>query len=191
VDLRYLKKILTGVEIEIVQKAADPDLTLWSFWVCKETAYKVLKKFSAGIVFRPRCWSVKFNRPDDRPVTGEVVIPGEKSIFVRTCFSDDYVHCIGAGELFALDKIIWDVDILPQAGAGTDVDPSAFARDRLLRRLADTYSLNIVGMDIGRDKQGRELQPPYLYLDGKKAAFDISLSHDGKFVACAFIRQFD
>ena len=190
-DLRYLKKILTAAEIEIVQEAENPDITLWSFWACKETAYKVLAKSSAGLVFRPRYWPVKLNQPVSEDGEGEVVVPGKKTIFVQICLVDAYVHCIGSDKLSALDKIVWGVNLLKPTGTGRNIDPSVFARECLLRRLADTYSLNIEDMDIRRAKKDRELKEPCLYLGGTKASFDISLSHDGQFVAYAVIKQFN
>jgi phosphopantetheinyl transferase (holo-ACP synthase) len=43
-DSRFLKKIITDEEIEIVNLAQNSDIALWSFWACKEVAYKVMKK---------------------------------------------------------------------------------------------------------------------------------------------------
>ena len=73
--------------------------------------------------------------------------------------------------------------------AGENVEPSLFVRECLSRRLADIYHLNFREMEIRRAKKGSELQPPYLYYENKKAPFDISLSHDGQFVAYAFLKQ--
>jgi phosphopantetheinyl transferase (holo-ACP synthase) len=190
-DLRYLKKILTDVEIEIVQKTGNQDAALWSLWACKETAYKALKKLSPDTLFQPRYWSVELDRPGSEYGSGKVVVPGKKPIFVRIYLSDAYVHCIGTDELSNLDKIVWGVDPLPPASDGIDIDPSVFVRKCLLRRLANSYSLNIRNMEIRRAKQSRELLPPCLYLDDKKAPFDISLSHDGKFVAYALVKLLD
>ena len=71
--------------------------------------------------------------------------------------------------------------------SGENIDPSLFARDCLSRRLSDIYQLNFREMAIRRTEKGGELQPPYLYYKNKKAPFDISLSHDGQFVAYAFL----
>jgi hypothetical protein len=99
------------------------------------------------------------------------------------------VHCIGTDNLTDLDKIIWDVEPLPETGAGDNIEPSLFVRQCLFRRLADINSLNFQALEVKRIKIGGEMQPPQLYYENKKAPFDISLSHDGQFVAYAFLRQ--
>jgi phosphopantetheinyl transferase (holo-ACP synthase) len=186
-DSRYLKKILANAEIEFVQDAENPDVALWSLWACKETAYKVIRKSHAGAPFLPRQWSVKLNQPDKIFMEGEVIIPGGNNVCVQLYSAESYVHCIGSDNLSDLDKIIWGIDSVPQTGAGKNVEPSLFGRECLSRKLTDIYHLNFRDVEIRRAKKGRELQPPHLYYENKKAHFDISLSHDGNFVAFSFI----
>ena len=187
-DSRYLRKILTSAEIEFVRDAETPDIALWSLWACKETAYKVINKSGAGKPFLPRHWPVTLNKSDKMLVEGEVAIPEGKTIFVRLSFAESYVHCIGSDNLPDLDEIIWSADPLPEAGTGRNLDPSLFVRQCLFRRLAAMYQLDFREIEIRRAKKNHELQPPYLYYKNKKTPFDISLSHDGQFVAYAFIR---
>ena len=181
----YLKKILTPAEIELVRAAENSDLTLWSLWACKETAYKVARKSDAGAAFLPRQWSVV--HAGSAWGKGKVIIPGKDPVFVQCFASGSYVHCIGSDNIHDLDKIIWHVDPVPENGK--NADPSLFVREQLLRQLADTYSLNFAHLEIRRLKKGGDLQPPCVYLTNEKAPFDISLSHDGRFAAYAFLKQ--
>src|SRR5450759_2159174 len=57
-DSRFLKKILTEHEIEIVNLAENSDTALWSIWSCKDDAYIVIKKSHNEDSFMPRRWSV-------------------------------------------------------------------------------------------------------------------------------------
>lgn len=186
-DLRYLKKILTNAEIEFVHDAGNPEEMLWALWACKETAYKVVSKGDAGVPFLPRQWSVQLNCSDNMPWKTEVVFPQGNDVFVRIFFAENYVHCIGSDNLADLDKIIWGIDPVPHTEAFEIVDHSLFVRECLCRKLADTYHLNFRELEVRRAKKDLELQPPYLFYENKRASFDISLSHDGQFVAYAFI----
>ena len=186
-DSRYLKKILTNVEIEFVHDAENPDRSLWSLWACKETAYKVISKSYARAPFLPRHWSVQLNQTENMFAEGEVIIPGGNSVFVQLYSAESYVHCIGSDNLPDLNKIIWGIESLPKSISGEHVEPSLFVRDCLSRKLADIYQLDFRQIEIIRAGKGRELQPPYLYYENKKAPFDISLSHDGNFIAYSFI----
>jgi phosphopantetheinyl transferase (holo-ACP synthase) len=188
-DFRYLKKILTDVEIEFVCKTENQNRALWSLWACKETAYKVISKSYAGASFLPRQWSVQLSQYERLFTEGAVIIPGLSGVFVRLYCADGYVHCVGSDNLPDLNNAIWGIEFLPKSASGENVEPSSFVRECLSRRLSDIHQLNFGKMAIRRAKEGRELQPPHLYYENKKIPFDISLSHDGQFVAYAFLKQ--
>jgi phosphopantetheinyl transferase (holo-ACP synthase) len=181
-DSRFLKKILTDAEIEFVQHAENSGTALWSLWVCKETAYKVIKKSSPDASFLPRLWLVTFNESQIKYSDGEVIIPETGSVFIRVFSTSEYVHCIGADKRTALDKIIFKVQALPDE----ETNPSFFSRCCLAKNIAKHFSLESRAIKIKRTKNSGELQPPLLYAGGKKTDIDISLSHDGRFVAYAY-----
>ena len=206
-DFRFLKKILTDTEIEQLHRCDDPDAALWSLWACKEAAYKVLKKQTSDAAFVPRRWSVHFGslspaveRPDttlyearhedQKPTeftTGDVLISENKSIPFLLFSSGAYVHCLAADRLDVLDKANWRIDALPE-GDQQGNDPSAFARSCLTRALSAFFGYDPCQIKIFRAQENDgELQPPVVYRDGIKADIDVSLSHDGQFVAYAFL----
>jgi len=181
-DSRFLKKILTDAEIEIVKNAERSDETLWSFWACKETAYKVIKKTFPDTAFLPRRWQVSFNRCRLECSEGEVVIAGKGGIFIRLFSNYDYIHCVGVDKAAEMNKIISGVEVLPEK----ENSPSLFSRLCLAQSLAKHFLPDIHQIKIKRIKENGELQPPRAYIDGVKTDIDISLSHDGRFVAYAF-----
>jgi phosphopantetheinyl transferase (holo-ACP synthase) len=182
-ESRFLKKILTNAEIEFVQNAKNPDLALWSHWACKETAYKVVKKSLSDAAFLPRQWQVTFNKRESIHSDGEVTIPGHDSVYIRLFSNSNYVHCVGADVLTSLDKLIWSVEALPEEER---INPSLYLRNCLGQSLAKHFSLNSHNIKIKRTRENGEIQPPHVYLNGSKTDIDISLSHDGRFVAYAF-----
>ncbi|KQC07360.1 MAG: hypothetical protein APR62_00600 [Smithella sp. SDB] len=181
-DSRFLEKILTDAEIDFVNNTKRSDEALWSLWVSKETAYKVIKKTYPDTAFIPRQWQVVFNRFQSEYAEGKVEIAGKDEIFIRLFSNSDYIHCIGTDKPAILDKIIGQVEILPEQ----QDDPSLFVRLCLARKLAEHFSLNLNQITIKRIKEKGELQPPRVYIDGRKTDIDISLSHDGRFIAYAF-----
>jgi phosphopantetheinyl transferase (holo-ACP synthase) len=180
-DSRYLKKILTDAEIEFVKNAGNTDAALWSLWACKEAAYKVIKKSFPDTAFIPKRWQVTFTKSQSEYSEGEVIIPKKGSIFVHLFSNPDYVHCIGAFSLAVLDKLIFGVEVLPEE----ETNPSSFLRQCLLQRLATCFSLNFQQIKIRRTEENGQLQPPRVYIDSKTTDIDISLSHEGRFVAYA------
>jgi len=140
----------------------------------------VIKKSRPDAPFLPRQWQVVFNKSKSIYSDGEVIIPGKEKVYVRLFFNPQYVHCIGADCLTALDKLIWSVDALPEK---EKINPSLYLRYCLGQSLAKNFSLKFHQIKIKRTRENGELQPPRVYVDGKKTDIDISLSHDGRFVA--------
>jgi phosphopantetheinyl transferase (holo-ACP synthase) len=182
-DSRFLKKILTNAEIEFVQHAENSDAALWSHWACKETAYKIIKKSFPHVAFLPRRWTVTFNNPQAKYSNGEVIIPGKGSVYIRLFSNPQCVHCIGSDCLTTLDQLIWSVEALSEK---EKINPSIYLRYCLGQNLAKHFSLNFHDIKIKRTRENGELQPPRVYVNGSKTDIDISLSHDGRFVAYAY-----
>lgn len=214
-DSRFLKKTLTDEEIEIVNLSRNPDTVLWSFWACKEAAYKVIKKSHHEDSFIPRRWSVKirlqstkhpvpsgaessvrlrnnmgqYHQPHTGYQKGQVIIPGREAVSVYLSSHLSYVHCIASNSLSALDSSIWGINILPGRKDGQNDNLSSLARKCLARRLAIFLHLSQSDIKIRRIKNGTELQPPIVYIGGMRSDIDLSLSHDGRFISYAFITE--
>jgi len=165
-----------------VKNADSPDQTLWSLWACKETAYKVIKKSLPDIVFAPSQWQVSVHHIKSEYAEGEVGIPGKDGVFIRLFAGADYIHCAGSDDKATLDNLIWSVEPLPDEGTC----PSLFSRRCLAQSLAGRFSLDFHHIKIQRKKRNGELQPPCVYLGWQKTDIDVSLSHDGRFVAYSF-----
>ena len=205
-DSRFLKKILTDTEIGFVNLSKNPDTALWSFWSCKEAAYKVVKKHDNENSFLPCRWQVdidlsktehpvptangnnggRVHQPEISYRKGKVIIPGKEAVYVRLFSHPSYVHCLGADSLATLDNLSWGIDILPQGEDRQNGNSSLFARQCLIRSLAGYFHLNEGDVEIRRIKNEGELQPPCVFVSGREKAVDVSLSHDGKFIAYAF-----
>jgi phosphopantetheine--protein transferase-like protein len=182
-DSRFLKKILTDAEIKFVGNAENREAALWSLWACKEAACKVIKKSSPDTAFIPRRWQTVIENTQSEYSDGEVIIPEKGKVFTRLFVNSEYVHCIGADTLPVLDKLIWNVESLPEEEG---INPSLFLRHCLGHNLAQYFSLNFHQIKIIRKREKGELQPPRVYVDGRKTEIDVSLSHDGRFVAYAY-----
>ena len=186
-DSRFLKKILTVAEIDFVQNAENPDKALWSLLACKETAYKVIKKSYVDAAFLPRLWKVILKNHEAACLDGEVKIPDAEAVYVRLFSHFRYVHCVGVAHPADLDRLFCKVEAFPEKENEKRIDSSLFARKCLARSLADFFRLNLSDIKINRVLDKSEFQPPHVYIGGKKADIDISLSHDGRFVAYAFL----
>jgi len=182
-DLRFLKKVLTDAEIELVENVPNRDAILWLLWAAKETAYKVVRKSCSTVSFLPRRWPVMLGENHAARWTGKVFLPEEGSVFFQCCLTPDYVHCVGSNDVTGLWGIIENVEIVtPEKQA----HPSRDVRRCLREALAVKLSLKSRSITIRRESINGEFQPPQVYIGNERSHADISLSHDGRFIAYAF-----
>jgi phosphopantetheinyl transferase (holo-ACP synthase) len=196
-DSRFLEKILTDHEIAFVKRSLDSDVALWSFWACKEAAYKVLQKQAGGVHFVPRRWSVRYlNFPDDPNgvrfrtdgcMDAEVIVPDAAPVHAQLFFSPNYIHCLATDTFRRQGEIFRRVEALPAKKSIPYPDASSFVRRIVIRRIAAKLNLPEDTLQIVRQPAEEGLGPPLLYHADVQSSVDISLSHDGRYVAYAFI----
>ena len=207
-DARFMDRVFTPEERDRILAAAAPTLALWKTWSAKETAFKIASKLREGLVFAHREFEVV---PDDvlepERLVGEAIGQwasvrfDDLEIRVRWETARDYIHCVG--QLVRRDDVRTPVAIsrgprrvlagilhhdqllggvLTRAEQAS-VHSGASERARLLaRRLMDRWDLQ--GAEIVRLWRAWGWSPPLVSHGGQPVAgFDVSLSHDGRFVA--------
>lgn len=210
-DQRFMARVFTQAERQRILEAAAPTLALWRTWTAKETAFKIASKLREGVVFAHRKFevgpgpalvgaAVSGSAPDWVSVRFE-----DLDIHVRWETALDYIHCVGQlvrGEgMSASDapeaagrarRLLAGILHNGQALDGVlsraeqaSVHSTASERARLLaRRLMDRWDLQ--GAEIVRSWRAWGWSPPVIARQGQPVTgFDVSLSHDGRFVAAA------
>ena len=196
-DLRFLKKILTDTEIEQVRSSSHPDAALWSFWACKEAAYKVIQKQTSDAASVPRRWSVGFQTPVNSAVglqtlkknyrDGAVWVPDFDAVYFRLFDFSSYLHCIATNAFGVMDNIMAHVDRMPDQESSAGVDPSWFVRLNLIRSLAAALHIPEEDLRVIRETKNGVLTPPRLFIAGIPSGIELSISHDGRYVAYAYL----
>lgn len=184
-DRRFLERVFTPAERAAILDAAAPTLALWKAWTAKETAFKVASKLRSRLVFRHQAFEVA---AASAQVRFEDLV-----IRVRWEAARDYIHCIGqladagwkqvSGVAHQDDETL-DALLLTEAEQAS-VYSMASARARLLARQL-TRRWDIQRVEVLRLWRTWGWSAPVLAEEGRRlAGFDVSLSHDGRFVAAA------
>lgn len=190
-DTRFLQRVLGAAEIESVLAADRPDSLLWAFWAAKETAYKVISKSHPGVTSAPRRYPVTVCPERTEGGARGVVNTPCGAIPVKWAFTEDYVHCVGgdAGghmQEARLDKIKCGLNRIDTCGKpGSRVphrEESVQVRRHAAAHIASLLSLNPGGIHISRAEG-----PPVVCIEDGPEDIDVSLSHDGRFLAHAFL----
>ncbi|MDI6776096.1 MAG: 4'-phosphopantetheinyl transferase superfamily protein [Syntrophales bacterium] len=195
-NIRFVNRVFIPDEQRQIFDSSHPDIVLWALWAGKETAYKIIRKSISGAPFIPLLYKVscpenckragRFPLENDH-IPGITDTPWGK-VTIRIFITCDYIHCIGTMDLSGgIDSVVWKVDLLPPVAEAIAEyeDESAFLRETIRRHLS--VFLNRTPEEIEIRRSEGALGPPFVYLKDKPAGIDISLSHDGKFTAYAFI----
>jgi len=140
----------------------------------------------------PRAYPVELNKRESLPFRGGTVTTPAGTVSIRVFREGDALHVIGTdpcpGYLEEIVGGIASADSLERGAAPSSDRASFLVRESLLRRLSEFLGRSPCEMEVRRLKEQRGLGPPRVYIQGKPSALDISMSHDGRFVAYAFSR---
>lgn len=212
-EKRFLDRILDPTEQAYVAAALEPDLELWCLWAAKESCYKVASKVRGEPpVFEHAAFAMRWDEGDDHEGPGSSVRAGTVSWQDLACpvlvsVQPGRVHAVahtGSHARFP-DSIAVAAEELDASGApwadelevllrrftqreADAVHSRASAAVRLGARAALAEALNIeeARLEIVCSPGARGRRPPRLLLDGEAIAVDLSLSHDGAWIAWAW-----
>jgi len=200
-DRRFMDRVFTPEERARILASAAPTIALWQTWAAKEAAYKIASKIRDRVVFAHRAFEVEPGAIDALGHWAQVRFDG-LDIRVRWETARDYVHCVGqlvrhpagkvSGAPSAPRHVLSDIVHHGQVLFGTltsaeqeSVYSTASARARLVaRRLIERWELQ--GAEVLRHWREWGWGPPVVAREGQPlAGYDVSLSHDGRFVAAS------
>lgn len=211
-DLRFLGRVFTADEAARIRAAADPDRMLWMLWSAKEAAFKVARKLRHDLPFAHRRFEAWLDAAAEGAgqggrASGGVRLHGGRGfglswLPVEWRVSGSVVHCVARSVAERASKVRQAVaTVAAREAAGRlatggdeltrrERDGAWTTESRRVRRLAKTLAreagLGLV--EIVRERRGALLGPPRLYARAAAAplpGWDLSLSHDGRFVAAA------
>jgi phosphopantetheinyl transferase (holo-ACP synthase) len=178
------RRVFAAVERERLRRSPRPERQRWIHWAAKEAAYKALRRCDATVIFSPRRFVV-----ESAGRTRGSVRLGERVLEVDFTVTNDAVHAIARPRHVPPAEIVAGVADLSDRDR---VTPSAAVREACLRALRLRLGLAHEHLEIRRE--GRV---PRLWIrsrdagEWRQAAFPVSLSHHGRFVAfaCALLRD--
>ncbi len=160
---------------------------LWVLWASKEASYKAVSKSQPGISSSPREYEVSLQKNITNPSVSGVVKTPNGSIPVRIFKTNNSIHCIATtGTTESIDSIIWGVQRITGDQRSPQYSESFAVREAAKKHLSLYFNLSPDEIEIRRSKGARGLEAPVVYINDCLAGVDISLSHEGEFVAYAF-----
>ncbi len=181
---RFVSRVLAPEERRIVDgSGAARSRAVWRLWTAKEAAYKALARSDPELPFRHARFVVD--------VEAGVVSYDGRRVPVGWDERGNALSCVARGEEPVVTAIA-TLDEVPVA-AGPPAERPSRAALGLARRLlgawldAEPPELEVVRPFRGR---GRRPGPPEVWRTGARLdEIELSLAHDGDYVACAVSRR--
>ena len=172
--LRFVARVCSDEERQRLHSSDAPARLLWSLWAAKEAAYKAVVKQYPETVFSPIRFAVGASM--------QTVRYDDLDLKLQISGTDAWVHAVVTTAESPVLTAVERRD--PMA------DQSRAVRNLALHTLAAEYNLPRDKLEIIRTSssaRGQRRAPPRLLHSGRPSGIDISLSHDGPFVAFAAI----
>jgi len=200
-NIRFLDRVFTPDEQTLILSSPFPDLRLWSCWAAKEAAYKAISKSYPDVPSIPRLFPVFLDPEDSADLhpgsrtsffplfsTGSVLTPRGKC-WIRIDYHHTYIHCIAFTDI--PDQLIfsWRVHYLFSSLKNVSSLESEAVRLASRFHLAGLLSEKFEDLEISRRNDGHFQEPPRVFSQGRPMDVDISLSHDGLFIAHACLQH--
>lgn len=189
-DEAFVERILTVEERRRWKENSRRDETLWLLWAAKEAAYKVASKIHPGCPFIPRHFDVSFSAATVSGHLAEDLHPGSvfakgRQIPCQALITREYIHVLALWPPAAFSRMtaaVHRIEINPESPP----DESQLVRDLAIAAIARHCQWQPGDMEIKRFPLGKRWGPPLLFHKGEAAPGDLSLSHDGRFLAYAY-----
>lgn len=196
---RFLARVLCAEERAQLRSEDAGDAGFALLWSGKEAAYKALRKQFPGLVFHPGRWPITVDRLrcTSGVQIGHIAV-GQHRLRLHWQHEQDWLHCVACADSGAAN---FDSAI---AALGECLPADLLsARERAGIRREDSLAVRVLGrrllaarghsdLEILRARSPGYGEPPRLWRgDTLIDTLDISLSHDGRFVAVALARDPD
>lgn len=207
---RFMQRVFSMEEQSLIACSSRPNETLWSFWAAKETAYKIIKKISPGVIFSHLFFRVTFLEQDKANLQDLVVNYHGYAVRISICHKRGYIHAVGtlreADSAEAPHAPYSGVQVYPSGSSENYHDflhkffndeeiksigapESAWVRYFFKRDLADKMGFDFSDLSLVRHRMDQKWSQPLVYSEGALLPVDVSLSHHGKWVAWMFAAQ--
>ncbi len=190
-DSRFCRRVFTAEEQALIAGSTCPDELLWTIWAAKEAAYKAVSRDDPAVSSVPRCYQIihgdgaqfiSHGKINCAPSPWISTPRGELALWIDV--TKERVHAVTAGSEADLDLLCRRVDRLDGAG-----DPATVVRENIIREIARCIGCSTGDLRVVKDPTGPGA--PRVLLCGRLLTVWISLSHDGRFTAFAFVPVFE
>ena len=175
---RFIEKVFSNSEQEILSKAKDSFKIIWIFWSMKESAYKVHLRRCSKRFFAPRKLECRLVSSRDGIVT-----IGHEKYFTSGLVYENYIYTLAyendPGIHHRIQSKCFPIDEASYS------NQHAECYHHVIQDLSGEYKTHNRHFSIKKNKQG----VPFIYKDDIKLPIVLSITHHGLFCAYAYVKN--
>lgn len=196
---RFDQRVFDPSERRAIARDGDPHARRWAHWAAKEAGYKLCRQAVEAFVFTPSRLVARFDSVESEEggriirrgslALPRALAPGLDHLELRSDETSERVHVLAAPPGADWDAIVSSIEL-----AESGDDPSARVRSAACGAIARDLGIDEDRVSIGRrgdPRAGGAAKIPTVLIDGARSGLSLSLSHHGRFVACAMTLRVD
>lgn len=210
-EQRFLQRILTLKEKELVLNSKQQHKTLWAIWAAKEACFKACQKQELGLIFSHKKFIIDLALHDvnknNKNVFG-IGRHGNNLLSIKWYFNDNTIHAmavlLGNNQFFSswdnIKSSIFPIDSTnyTNESLSTRIQAKKFLSSPTIRSYFSSISTNLFNVEIIRQKSiinsKLKILPPKVVSKDQKGLnkvlnIEISLSHDHGWGAVALAKS--
>jgi phosphopantetheinyl transferase len=164
---RFLDKVFTLQEKNLIDFSENPDVMIWRLWSMKESAYKIVNRAENKRSFAPLKLQCEIINPNEG-----VVRIDRHLINTKTIISKNYIRSVATNS--SKNRI---VEFLIKFDSNNQAEQSQILHENLMNIVGATYQIPKENLTLKKNNFG----VPVLWYKNNSFDVDFSLSHHGKF----------
>lgn len=178
---RFLDKLFTSGEQNLIRAAADPERLVWLLWSCKESVYKIVHRQTGHRFFAPRkiVCDLLTAQSATQPARARVTYQGQ-SFACQSEVGPAFIHTVAFSTATATGFAARTFYLAQPTPRGQRQQVCA----GLWEDCQGAGDFSAEALEIRKNEQGI----PLLFLAGVQQAASLSISHHGCYVAYALTR---
>lgn len=187
---RFIDRVMAASEQQYLAQVLHPQRELWKLWSAKEAAFKIVKKILPEAIFEHRQFIVNVLSDLHGQVTYHTY-----QISVSWAHAHQWIYCQGVycpdicGQGIIIHRLgqIDDVTELKLDFSPAELSSIYSQESKGVRTLAKLLLKEFWPdmVEIIRRPLAQKFAPPEIWSQGEcKSSWDISMSHDGKYLSC-------
>jgi len=176
-DQRFIDKVFSNSEQDLIRKATDPFRTIWIIWSMKESAYKIHVRRYLNRFFAPtqlKCQFVAFGK-------GLVNIDQDEYI-TSSIINEYYIYTIAVKNEPGTQRHLRSKCFFVNEASYSS--QHAYCYQKIICDLSDSYKAPSQHFSIKKDQQ----DVPSIYKDGSKLPIPLTITHHGSLGAYAYLK---